>query len=163
MYWRIFWKWVVVAIALLGVLALILPQFHVIVWESGQEGKIYLWGGHAAFGASVSGLAYGLALMWGLLGVVFLWLAYFRLKKADRRAIASLNWGAFFIAVELAFLLGIAEEVLSDLRVQGLHADSYASWGGAIFLGLLIGLLFVPGWVKRAYFKKGEGEKGLKA
>ncbi len=147
------------AIAALAISVLGLPQLHIVVWETRQAQNIYFWGGHTALQASVSVVAYLLAVTWALVAAGFLGLAYYRLLRSDRRAIAGLNWGAFFIAVELAFLLGIGEEILSDLRGQGFHADSYASWGGGISLGLLIALLFVPGWVKRAYFSPKKREQ----
>ncbi len=138
----------------LSLLALLSPQARVVVWETNQRHLLYLWGGHSALGADVSSLAYLLGALMGVLATFLLVWGFRELSMEKPRAIALFNWAALFIAIELVFLLGIAEEVLADLRAQNLHADSYASWGGGISEFLLIALLFVPGWVKKAYFPK---------
>ncbi len=138
--------------AALSVLAILFPQHRIIIWETGQQKLLYFWGGHEALGATVSGLAYLLGALMGAVAAFLMVWGYRHLSRENPRAIALFNWAALCIAVELIFLLGIAEEVLTDLRAQNLHADSYASWGGGISEFLLIALLFVPGWVKKAYF-----------
>jgi len=140
----------------LSILALLLPQCRVVVWETGQQRLLYFWGGHQALGATVSGLAYFLGALMGAIAAFLMVMGYRNLSKEKPSAIALFNWAALFIAIELVFILGIAEEVLTDLRAQSLHADSYASWGGGVSEFLLIALLFVPGWVKKAYFPKAE-------
>jgi hypothetical protein len=140
----------------MSLLSLISPQFRVVVWEAGGGGFIYLWGGHSKLGSDVSGVAYGLAALMGAIAALLMVRGFRDLSRENPRAIALFNWAALFIAIELVFLLGIAEEVLTDLRVQHLHADSYASWGGGMSEFLLIALLFVPGWVKKAYFRRAE-------
>jgi len=139
-------------LAVLSVLALISPQHRIVVWETGQQKLLYFWGGHEALGATVSFLAYLLGALMGAVAAFLMVGGYRYLSRENPRAIALFNWAALCIAIELIFLLGIAEEVLTDLRARHLHADAYASWGGGISEFLLIALLFVPGWVKKAYF-----------
>lgn len=142
-------------VALLGgtcVGSLFLPQFRIQVWDTGQSGYLYLWGGHAKFQATVSDWVYGIAALWAIAGIGGLIRAAWLLRKGQRAAIAWLNWAAFFLAMQLTFLLVAAEEVLTDLRVAELHADSFAqggSWGP--FVVFLV-LLFLPGLIKRALF-----------
>jgi hypothetical protein len=140
----------------LSLLSLISPQFRVVDWETCGGGFSYLWGGLSKMGSDVSGIAYGLAALMGAIAALLMVRGFRGLSRENPRAIAFFNWAALFIAIELVFLLGIAEEVLTDLRVQHLHADSYASWGGGTAEFLLIALLFVPGWVKKAYFRRPE-------
>ncbi len=141
-------------LAVLSILAPLSPQHRIIVWETGQQQLLYFWGGHSALGATVSSLAYLLGTFMGAIAAFLMIWGYRKLSRENPRAIALFNWAALCIAIELIFLLGIAEEILTDLRAQNLHADSYASWGGGISEFLLIALLFVPGWVKKAYFSK---------
>jgi len=140
----------------LSVVAPLSPQHRIVVWETGQQKLLYLWGGHGALGATVSGLAYFLGALMGVVAAFLMIWGYLHLSRENPVAIALFNWAALCIAIELIFLLGVAEEVLTDLRAQNLHADSYASWGGGISEFLLIALLFVPGWVKKAYFSPSE-------
>lgn len=107
-------------------------------------------------GSDVSGIAYTLAALMGGIAALLMIGGFRDLQSDNPRAIARFNWAALFIAIELVFLLGIAEEVLTDLRMQRLYADSYASWGGGVAEFLFFALLFVPGWVKKAYFPSTE-------
>jgi hypothetical protein len=150
------WRGVMGLLTILALLSLLLPQVRIVVWEGEQQRLLYLWGGHGALGSDVSGVAYILAALMGIIAALLMIGGFRDLQKENPRAIARFNWAALFLAIELVFLLGIAEEVLTDLRVQHLYADSYASWGGGIAEFLLFALLFVPGWVKKAYFPKVE-------
>ncbi len=154
------WKGFMGLLTVLAFLSLLLPQVRIVVWESSQERLLYLWGGHGALGSDVSGIAYTLAALTGMIAALLMMGGFRDLQKENPRAIARFNWAALFLAIELVFLLGIAEEVLTDLRVQRLHADSYASWGGGIAEFLLFTLLFVPGWVKKTYFPSVEPPAG---
>lgn len=132
--------------------ALFLPQFRVQVSDTGQQAQLYLWGGHQRLQTTVAASVYLLAAFWGLAaGAALGWAAYL-LKQGKRPAIAWMNWAALFIALELIFLLVAAEEVLTDLRVKGLHADSLAQIGSWISFVVLIVLLFLPGRAKKALF-----------
>ena len=144
------WAYVSFAFAGLALVALALPQFQIVVWESGQRSLLFLWGGHQRVGATVPSSIYATAAGWGLAGVGALFLAGRRLKAQNRSAIAWLNWAAFFLGMELIFLLVAAEETLTDLRVQALRADSFAQVGSWISFGILVALLFIPSRVKRS-------------
>ncbi len=148
------WAYSVFLCAALGGIAFFLPQFRVVVWDTGQEGWLFFWGGHARMGATVPGILYGIAAVWGLLGVGALFWAGRSILLVQRKAIAWMNWAAFFLAMELIFLLVAAEEVLTDLRVQNLHADSFAQGGSWLTFIVLFVLLFLPGRVKKALFKQ---------
>jgi len=146
--------WVSAAALLGGVcgVSLFLPQFRIQVWDTGQSGYLYFWGGQAKLQATVSGWVYAIAAVWAIAGVASLIGAAWLVKKGQRAAVAWLNWAAFFLAMQLTFLLIAAEEVLTDLRVAGLHADSFAQVGSwAPFIVFLI-LLFLPGRLKKALF-----------
>jgi len=138
----------------LCLLALFLPQFQVRIWDTGHIEHLYMWGGHDKVGATVSGLLYGIAIFWGIAAAVGLFLAGRRLRTLSRSAIAWMNWAAFFLAVELIFILSAAEEVLTDLRVAQLHADSFASFGSWISFIVFFLLLFLPSRIKNALFRE---------
>ncbi len=144
------WAYVSFAFAGLALVALALPQFQIVVWESGQRNLLFLWGGHQRVGATVPFSVYAIAAGWGLAGVGALFLAGRRLRAQNRSAINWLNWAAFFLGMELVFLLVAAEEILTDLRVQTLHADSFAQVGSWISFGVLVALLFIPSRVKKS-------------
>ncbi|MCX7979535.1 MAG: hypothetical protein N3A68_00630 [Bacteroidia bacterium] len=149
------WAYSVFLCAALSGIAFLLPQFRIVLWDTGQEGWLFFWGGHACVGATVPAVVYGIAAVWGLLGVGALFWAGRQVLRLERKAIAWLNWAAFFLVMELIFLLGAAEEVLTDLRVQNLHADSFAQVGSWLTFIVLFVLLFLPGRVKKALFKQG--------
>ncbi len=153
MFWKVFWKYAVGVLVGLSFLALVLPQFRVVFGETEQVGYIYIWGKSATIQADVSATAYIIAAIMGVVAAALMGGGYRYLLRGERKAIGLMNWAAFFIAVELAFLLGISEEVLSDLRAYGVYADSYASWGGGISEFLLFVLLFFMEGMKKAYFK----------
>lgn len=144
------WAYVSFAFAGLTLVALVLPQFQIMVWESGHRSLLFLWGGHQAVGATVPLSVYAIAAVWGLAAVAALIRAGWLLRAGQRSAIAWMNWAAFFLAMELIFLLSAAEEVLTDLRVQELQADSLAQIGSWISFGVLVVLLFVPGRAKKS-------------
>lgn len=148
-----FWSTVSYLLAGLTLLALLLPQFRVLIWDNGRSGYLYVWGGHTGLGTSVAGSLYVLAILWGVAGAGGLFLAARRLRETNRSAIAWMNWSAFFIAMELIFLLTIAEEVLTDLRVALLHADSYASFGSWMSFVVFFILLFLPARIKKLIFQ----------
>ncbi|MCS6790084.1 MAG: hypothetical protein NZ580_03800 [Bacteroidia bacterium] len=145
------WGYLTLSLAVLAFIALFLPQFRITIQEGG-DALIYFWGGHAKVGATVPASLYLIALGWAILGVAALGWAVFLVRRKDRRTIAWLNWAAFFIAMQLVFLLTAAEEILTDLRVQELHADSLAQAGSWIAFGVMVILLFLPGRVKKSLF-----------
>ncbi|GIV24465.1 MAG: hypothetical protein KatS3mg026_0157 [Bacteroidia bacterium] len=147
-----FWAAAVALLGSLCALSLFLPQFRIQVWDTSQSGYLYFWGGHEKFRATVSGWVYGIAALWAIAGVGGLMRAAWLLKKGQRAAIAWLNWAAFFLAMQLTFLLVAAEEVLTDLRVASLHADSFAQVGSWTPFVVFLALLFLPGRVKKALF-----------
>ncbi|MCX7605827.1 MAG: hypothetical protein N2170_01005 [Bacteroidia bacterium] len=148
------WSYLSFFLSGVAFVALFLPLFRVVVWDTGKQGYLFLWGGHGEFGASVPAVLYGIAGGWGLAGVVSLVYAGELLRRQSRSAIAWMNWAAFFLAMELIFLLVIAEEILTDLRVQELHADSFAQVGSWLGFLVLIGLLFLPGRARKALFPR---------
>ncbi|MCL6505670.1 MAG: hypothetical protein K6T59_01455, partial [Bryobacteraceae bacterium] len=89
-------------IALLGGVwgvSLCLPQFRIQVWDTGQSGYLYFWGGQEKFQATVSAWVYAIAAAWAMAGVASLIRAAWLLKKGQRAAVAWLNWAAFFLAM----------------------------------------------------------------
>lgn len=132
--------------------ALFLPQFRIQIWDNAQVEHLYLWGGHQRVQATVASSIYVIAALWGVAAVAALIWAGNRLRRQERQAIAWMNWAAFFIAMELSFLLVAAEEVLTDLRVAALHADSLASFGSWTSFIVLFLLLFLPGRIKKILF-----------
>ncbi|MCX8112248.1 MAG: hypothetical protein N3E49_03500 [Bacteroidia bacterium] len=148
-----FWGQVCFVLAGVSASALFCPQFRIHIWDDGRSANLYLWGGHVALQATVSVAVYVIAAVWGLAGVGGLFLAGKKLYQHNRAAIAWMNWAAFFVAMELVFLLVAAEEVLTDLRVRLLHADSYASVGSWISFCILLILLFLPSRVKKQVFQ----------
>ncbi|MCS6894680.1 MAG: hypothetical protein NZZ60_00840 [Bacteroidia bacterium] len=148
------WAWLTYTLGGICGIALVLPQFRIYIWDSGQIGYLYLWGGAQKVNATVSGSIYLIAAIWGLAAVGALLWAGNKLRHKERQAIAWMNWAAFFIAMELSFLLVAAEEVLTDLRVEALHADSFASLGSWMSFVVLFSLLFLPGRAKRLLFPR---------
>ncbi|MEN2992602.1 MAG: hypothetical protein ABDH91_03510 [Bacteroidia bacterium] len=145
-----FWSVLVGILGGIVGLALFLPQFRIVIWDTQRTGLLYIWGGHSQLGATVHWAIYLIAALWGLAGLAALGQSARLIAQKNLRSIALLNWSAFFIAMELVFLLVAAEEVLTDLRVQELHADSYASLGSWCSFIVLIGLLFLPSRLKKA-------------
>ncbi|MDW8135093.1 MAG: hypothetical protein RMJ66_08530 [Bacteroidia bacterium] len=146
------WIYLTYACGALSFIALFLPQFEIVVWEKQVKGFLFLWGGHKNFYTDVSLLVYLVAAMWGIGAAGALLWAGVLLRRRLRTAIAWMNWAAFFVAMELIFLLVAAEEVLTDLRVQSLQADSFARWGSWLSFAVLFILLFLPGRTKKALF-----------
>lgn len=146
------WASITAGLAALSLIALLSPQFRIVVWDTGQKKLLYLWGGHTALQATVSPLVYLIAALWGLAGVSSLGIAAYRLHQSHRSAVAWMNWAAFFIAMHLIFLLVAAEEVLTDLRMAALHADSFAHIGSATNFAILFLLLFLPSRIKKWLF-----------
>lgn len=147
-----FWGKACYLLAGLTVAALLLPQFRIQVWDDGRSAYLYSWGGHTSLNTTVSTSLYVIGVLWGLAAAGGLFIAGRQLHHTDRRAIAWMNWSAFFIAMELIFLLTIAEEVLNDLRVALLHADSFASFGSWTSFIVFFILLFLPSRVKKMVF-----------
>lgn len=150
------WGKVLYGLAGVCALALIMPQFRLQIWENSQQTYLYMWGGHAKVHASVAGSIYLIAALWGVAAVAGLFLAGRKLHQHSSTAIAWMNWAAFFIAMELIFLLTAAEEVLTDLRVMQLQADSFASWGSWTSFTVLFILLFLPSRIKKWCFKSNQ-------
>ncbi|MCS7297598.1 MAG: hypothetical protein RMK19_00040 [Bacteroidia bacterium] len=147
------WAFIVFFLGILTFIAFFLPQFQIVIWESGEKSLIYAWGGHSKVGATVSPLLYVIANLWGGGAVLSLMWAGYKLREPHRSAVAWMNWAAFFLAMELIFLLVVAEEVLTDLRILLLHADSLAASGSWLSFIVLILLLFLPGRVKKSLFR----------
>lgn len=145
-----FWAYTSFVLAGLVLLALLLPQFQVVLWDTGQRSLLFIWGGHQKVGATVPFSLYAIAAAWGIAAAGALFLAGRLLRGHRRSAIAWMNWAAFFLAMELIFLLSAAEEVLTDLRVEAYHADSFAQVGSWVSFAVLVALLFIPGRAKKS-------------
>jgi hypothetical protein len=66
------WRGVMGLLTILALLSLLLPQVRIVVWEGEQQRLLYLWGGHGALGSDVSGVAYILAALMGIIAALLM-------------------------------------------------------------------------------------------